>query len=35
MHALLDKFVSFGGGVGHIARNLVVLAAGTDIKRTM
>lgn len=32
MHALLDEFVSFGGGMGHIARNLVMLAAGTDIK---
>ena len=32
MHAFLDEFVSFGGGMGHVARNLVMLAARTDIK---
>ena len=31
MHTLLDEFVSFGGSVGHIACNLIMLAAGAKV----
>ena len=31
MHTLLDEFVSFGGSVGHIACNLIMLAAGAEV----